>query len=309
MLMGLTGLALFGLYALGAYGGYLLLRFLWRTRPDPTVLVIGIVLSTLALGYLSYTVGTARLLAGLRSAPVARDRAPNLPGRLDRLVETMDADRPALHVGTLPEQNALTIGSGEDAVVVFDERLLRALTLDEAEAIMAHELAHLEGHDALLQTLAYSAQQTLVGLIQLVLLPVTLLVSGLARAIAWIRGRPSDWSRNPAGRLRLAIARVVVVAFALVTVIVRAYARSREFQADERAATVTGDPAALASALRTIERLSGSGHGLIGQLTTGGSERNATVFSTHPSTDRRVERLRDIAERQERERWTAIPVE
>lgn len=307
--MGLFGLVLFGAYAAAAYLGYRLLQFLWAARPEPLTLLGGLAIATVVGGYLSYKVGTVRLLAGLQATPVTAERAPRLHRRFRTLLERMDVGEPDLRVGSLPAPNALSIGSGDSGVVVFDAGLLRSLSIDEAEAILAHELAHMEGHDALLQTLAYTGLQTLVGVVLFALLPVTLLATGLARAIAWLRGRPNAWAENPVGRLRITIARAVLVAFAVVTVGVRAYARSREYAADERAAAVTGNPQALASALRTIERLSDAPEGLIAHLTTGGEDADARLFSTHPATADRIERLRDIETEQERARWTTIPVE
>ncbi|MFB6125294.1 MAG: M48 family metallopeptidase [Halanaeroarchaeum sp.] len=278
------------------------------TRPDPTVLVAGLAATTVVVGYLSYRVGTARLLAGLQAASVPRDRAPRLHASLDRLVERMDVERPDLRIGSLPAPNALSVGSGGSGVIVFDAQLLRSLSMDETETIMAHELAHLEGHDALLQTLAYAALQTVVGMLLFVLLPVTLFATGLARAIALVRGRPAAWATNPIGRLRVRLSRGVLVVFALATVAVRAHAGGREFAADERAAEVTRNPMALASALTTIDRLTGAPQGLLSQLTTGGDDAER-LLSTHPPTEKRVERLRAIADGRERERWTTIPVD
>jgi len=310
VLMALTGLALFALYALGAYLGYLALTYLWAVRPSPAELLVGLVIATVVLAYLSYRLGTIRLLAGLRAVPVPRDRAPELHTRLDSLVERMDTRRPELRVGSLPAPNVLSIGGRGNGVVVFDAALLRTLSLDEAEAILAHELAHLEGHDVLIQTLAYSALQTIVGMLLFVLLPVTLLATGVAHAIAWIRGHPAAWAETPMGRLRVRISQGVLAVSALVTLGVRSYSRSREYAADERAAEVTGNPAALASALRTIDRLAERPQGLLSRLTVGGDETEVhRLLATHPATDDRIERLSAIAEEQATTRWTTVPVE
>lgn len=309
VLMVVVGLSLLGLYAVGAYLVYLALQVVWALRPDPTTLVVSLAIGTALAAVLSYRLGTRRLLLRLQAVPVPPDRAPRLHERLDRLVERMGVEQPELRIGELPTPTALSLQTG-GGVIVFDAELLGTLSLDETEAIMAHELAHLEGRDAVVQTMAYTALQTLVGLVLLALLPVTLLVTGVARAIAWVRGRPGTWWQNPIGRLRIRLAQAIMVLFAVVTIAVRARSRRREFDADERAAQVTGNPMALASALRTIERRARAQQGLLSQLTIGGSEDEISrLFATHPETAVRIERLREIAERQSASRWTTIPVE
>lgn len=86
--------------------------------------------------------------------------------------------------------NALSIGGPRSGVIVLDRRLLTLLTMDELEGILAHELAHLERRDAFVQTLAVSAMRTLAALVFLLLLPVTLIGIGTARAVAWLAGQP-----------------------------------------------------------------------------------------------------------------------
>ena len=78
-----------------------------------------------------------------------------------------------------------------------------------------------------------------------------------------------------------------------------ALSRRREFAADDRAAAVTGDP--LARALRKIERATGGPWELLSQLYVRGEEDTCLrdLLSTHPDTDRRVERLRERARRGE----------
>ena len=161
----------------------------------------------------------------------------------------------------------------------------------------------------LVQTMAYTAFQTLVGLVLLALLPVTLLLTGLARGLAWAGGTPGGWANNPVGRVRLLFARAVMVLFAVVTVAVRARSRKREYAADERAATVTGNPLSLASALRTIDLHAQRAQGMLSQLTIGGEDEDVSrLFATHPPTDERIERLQALAARNEADRWTTIPV-
>lgn len=309
LLMTVVGLSLLGFYAALAYLALLGLRVVWAFRPDTVTLVVAIALGTVFSAYLSYRVGTLGLLSRLDAVSVPRHRAPRLHDRLDRLVEEMDVDRPEIRVGTLPTPTALSLQTRGGGVVVFDADLLRHLSPAEAEAVLAHELAHLEGNDIVIQTLAYTTLRTLVGLVLVATLPITLLVTGAARAIAWMRGQPGAWWQNPLGRARIRIAQFAMALFALVTIAIRARSRRQEFAADARAARVTGNPMALASALRTIERRARTQQGLLSQLTIGGREDDSTrLFATHPETDARIERLQAIAEEQAAGRWTQIPV-
>jgi heat shock protein HtpX len=131
---------------------------------------------------------------------------------------------------------------------VIDGSLFRLLTAAELEAIVAHELSHLKGRDSLVKTLGYSLVRTATGLVWFVFLPVALLVGGVARAVALLRDDDPVAVRR---RIRTADAMVtgmVVVCLFLLTAVVQAYSRRREYAADDRAARAT-DPLALARAL------------------------------------------------------------
>ena len=108
---------------------------------------------------------------------------------------------PAVAVARMEMPNALAVGGGR-GTIVLDGRLFRLLDGPELEGILAHELAHLESHDGLVQTLAYSLVRTAVGLVALALFPVTLLLRGVSRAAAWVGGEPTG-STGAAETLRL----------------------------------------------------------------------------------------------------------
>jgi len=192
------------------------------------------------------------MLSSLDAVEVPRERAPEIHRRLDALAAAMDVERPRLLLARMRAPNALAVGGGDPVVV--DRSLVRLLSGDEMETILAHELAHLEGRDAFVQTLGYAVLRTAAGLVSLALFPVLLSLTGTARALAWIGGRPAAWPATPTGRVRLAIERGVAVLFVALTLLVLAHSRRREFAADARAAEVTGKPVALARALRKLER-------------------------------------------------------
>jgi heat shock protein HtpX len=310
--MAAVGVALFVIYATLAAASYLLiasfLRGLTRTELLTTVvLVVGL---TLALGYLSYQYGTARMLDALDARRLPRERAPALYGRLDELADRMGVGTPTVAVARMEMPNALAVGGGRDGVVVLDGRLFRLLDAEELEGILAHELAHLENRDSLVQTLAYSLARTLVGVLTVLLLPVALLLDGLSTALGWLRGRPAAGSPG-VDLLRATVGRAVLSVLVVLTLLVRAHSRRREFAADERAAELTGRPLALARALRTIERASRPAGGLLATLYIHAEESDplTRMLSTHPPMDERVERLVEIAERHERARGRRIPID
>lgn len=309
--MGAVGAAVLALYAIAAYVSYRALALVWEIGIDlPIAAALGGL--TLAFGYLSYRFGTARLLAGLDADELPAWRAPELYRRRDRLCGGTSVDPPRLLVTRMSAPSAFAFESGEEGVIVFDRRLFGLLDADELEAVMAHELAHLESGDGLVQTVAYSAARTVVGLVAFALLPLVLLVTGAARALAWLRGRPRQRSSGPIDRLRGGVGRLLAALPIALTIALRAYARRREYAADDRAVDLTGDPAALARALRKLDRAARPGWGPFAPLYVRRTDEHPLerLFSTHPSTDDRIERLRArAADRRERRGERAIPID
>ncbi|MDS0282091.1 M48 family metallopeptidase [Haloarcula onubensis] len=292
LVLGVVGLGTLVTYLLAGVVGYRLLRVVWAQRP-PTAVVVATVLGTaLVFGVLSYWTGTTRLRRSVDAVALPRSRAPELYRRYDRLTERMRAGEPSLLVARLPVPNAFAVG-GPNGAIVVDRRLFALLSADEMETLLAHELAHFERRDALVQTLGYSLTQSLVGLVAVALFPVVVLTGGIARALALLRGKPESWSRSWLGRThRGALGAVALTGFA-VTLLVLSYSRRREWAADDRAAAVTGKPLALARALRKIERASTPDLGPLTPLYVHGTEENplSRLLSTHPPMDARVERL------------------
>lgn len=312
--MAVVGVTLLVSYFVAAYLGYLGLRWLWINRPDLPTLV-GIVVGVAVLSaYLSYRLGTSQLLAALETNRLPPNRAPGLHRRIDELAERMEVDRPALFLTRAHIPNALAIGNAKRGALVLDRSLFRLLEPAELVGIIAHELAHLERNDGLLLAIVQGLSRTVVGLVMIALVPAILALSGLARGSAWVRGHPFDRS-GPFARLRQAVVSVPVLLLVATTLLVRARSRRREFAADDRAVSVTGNPAALARALKKIERAQEPTWPFTPLSTNRESEtRLERWLSTHPSTDERIERLAERADnremRQERtEGPTRIPIE
>lgn len=295
--MALVGVSLLALYGISAVIVYEFLVAVWAARP-PLPVAVGIVLViAVVFGFLSYRFGTNRMLANLNAVELPRRRAPAVHDMVDRLVEQMDIGRPDVLVAEMAAPNALALGGTGNGALVLDSGLFQLLEADELETIIAHELAHLEGHDSLIQTLAFSTVRTVVGLLVLVLFPVLLLLGGVARGIAWIRGHPFN-PRNAVARFRYVVGQLVVLVFVGLTLVVRAHSRRREYAADDRAVEITGKPLALARALAKIKQAAEAPWGLLSPLYTHGDETGTLtrMLSTHPPIEERIERLRQQAE-------------
>ena len=297
-----VGLTLLAGYVGAGAGVYLLLRSLLTPPPDLLEALAAIAVVPVVGAYASYRFGTRQLLAGLEAKAVGPRELPRFFRRLESLTERMDAGRPEVYVARLGAPNALALGGVRSGRLVVDVSLFRLLEPAELEAIVAHELAHLESNDALVQTVAYSALRTVVGLLMLPLLPVLLVAVGVARASAWIRGRPQEWSRSPVLAVYLWLSLGVTVLSLAVTVLIRAHSRRREYAADDRAVEVTENPMALASGLRKIQRATNADRSLLSTLFVDGDEEGTLtrLLSTHPPMDDRIDRLLETEEPRDR---------
>lgn len=290
--MALVGVVVFAGYAAAAATALWVLADFLHADVSPLSVLFAVVAATLLTGFASYRFGTARVLSELDARALTPETSPELHRRLDALTERMAVGSPTVYVARMPLPNAISLGGPVNGAVVFDRTLFDILDADEFEGVLAHELAHLENRDSLVQSIAYSVARTVVVLVVVVFLPVTLLVAGANALGAWVRGRPFEPTD---GGLRRRLGLLVVVVFVALTLLVRAHSRGREFAADERAAAVTGNPLGLASALRKIERASDRASGVLGPLYVRTDEETEHWLSTHPSMDDRIENLQRLA--------------
>jgi heat shock protein HtpX len=226
-----------------------------------------------------------------RAREVTAAEAPGLHGLVREL--TMRASLPMPRVYLIPEDapNAFATGRNpQHAAVAVTEGLMRLLDRDELAGVLAHELGHVKNRDTLVMTVA----ATIAG-------AVSMLASIAHWGMIFGGGRSSEngeeGAHPAAGLLGVILAPIAAM------LIQMAISRSREFVADETGARVSGNPLALANALLKIEAWSrqvpmtagtpATAHlFIINPLTGGGLLR---LFSTHPSTEQRVERLRAMA--------------
>ena len=231
------------------------------------------------------------VLAWYRARIVDEFEAPELYAIVRGLTQQTDLPMPRIAIIPTEVPNAFATGRNPNhAVVAVTQGLLRILNRDELEGVIAHELSHIKNRDILIQTIA----ATMAGAIMY-----------LAYWARWIAifggygGRDRDEGGNIIGALLIAI--LAPIAAALIQA---AISRSREFLADETGAKISGKPWALASALEKIEYAvsrrplrdgnPATAHMFIVNPFRGMSV--ATLFSTHPPTEKRIERLRKIAQ-------------
>jgi heat shock protein HtpX len=210
---------------------------------------------------------------------------------VDRLCQQADLPKPDVAVADTKMPNAFAAGrSQKHSTVCVTEGLLRTLDEEELEGVMAHELAHVKNRDVMVMTIA-SFLSTLAFMVV---------------RWGWLFG--GGRNRQGGGGVVVAIL-VSLVVWVVSFLLVRALSRYREYAADRGAAAITGRPSALASALLKI---SGRMDDVPDRDLREQSEMNAffviplrsgvvgRLFSTHPPTEKRVDRLRDLEGEMER---------
>jgi heat shock protein HtpX len=221
------------------------------------------------------------------AVPVTEAQFPELYRIVRGLADRASIPMPRLYVSPSPQPNAFATGRNpEHAAVAVTQGILPILTPRELEGVLAHELSHVQNRDILISSVAATIGAVITWIAHLAFfLP--------------LGGSDDDEGGNPlAGLLMLILAPIAAM------LIQMAISRSREFGADSTGARLSGDPLALASALRKIEAYSrgappattnpSTAHLFISNPFKGGAGI-ASMFSTHPSTADRVERLERMA--------------
>ncbi len=237
----------------------------------------------------SYWFSDALVLRMYDAREVDARSAPEFYGIVHELVQRAGMPMPRVYLIDEAAPNAFATGRGpRHAAVAATSGLLGALDARGLRAVMAHELSHVRHRDILISTVG----ATMAGAI-----------AALANFALLFGSRDSEGrGANPIAAIALAV--LAPLAAGLIQM---AISRAREFEADRGAAELTGDPVALAAALRRIEALAQHGAPfaiaeehpataqmmIVNPLLGGGIAR---LFSTHPSTDERVAALTRLAQ-------------
>src|ERR1700723_3265879 len=239
------------------------------------------------MNFVSYFFSDKIALAMYRAQPVTREQLPRVYNIVERLSQKVGLPMPKVYVIPTDSPNAFATGRNPNhASVAVTQGILGLLNDDELEGVIAHELGHVRNRDILISSIA----ATLAGAI-----------TYLASIAKWgmifggMRGERDD--RGGGGGIA-AIAMIFLAPFAPMLIQLAVWP-SREYGAGDTGAHWTGNPYALASALAKIENYSqqrpliaspSTAHLFIIQPFLGGISFG-NLFSTHPPTAKRIERL------------------
>lgn len=236
-------------------------------------------------------------LFAMKGRVVSAEEAPALHGTVDRLCALADVRKPRVAISDMDLPNAFATGrNAKHAVVCVTTGLTRRLDEPELEAVLAHELSHVAHRDVAVMTIA-----SFLGL------AAGLVVRFGYYAAIFSGGRSSRRRDNGGAGVLLVVVVVSAVVYALSFLLTRALSRYRELSADRAAAVLTGRPSTLAAALVKVS-------GEMGQIPTrdlrAAEPLNAffftpalsaglslsSLFSSHPSLERRLEQLARLEE-------------
>jgi heat shock protein HtpX len=238
------------------------------------------------MNFVAYWSSDKIALARYRAKEVTREQAPRIYEMVERLAVRGQLPMPRVYIIPSPTPNAFATGRDpQHAAVAVTEGALELLNEHELAGVIGHELSHVKNRDILISSIA----ATLAG-------AITMLAMWARFAAIFGGGQGSD--RRGGGLELLVMAIVAPIAAMLIQM---GISRSREFMADAGGARFAGDPSGLANALvkldewatrRPMNASPNSAHMFIVNPLRGGGV--AKLFSTHPPTEERVKKLREM---------------
>ena len=214
--------------------------------------------------------------------------SPYLYNMVAELAQRAQLPMPRVYIIDEAQPNAFATGRNpENAAVAATTGIIQMLSARELRGVMAHELAHVKNRDILISTISATVSGA---------------ISALAQFGMFFGGGRDSEGRPANPVLSIAVAILAPIAAMLIQM---AISRTREFGADREGAAISGDPESLASALAKIDAYArgipmptAEAHPETGQMMimnplSGGGLRG--LFSTHPATEERIARLRELA--------------
>jgi heat shock protein HtpX len=281
----LTGLLMLIGYAIGLYFG------------DPlSFMLLGLALAGV-VNFVSYYWSDSIVVKMSRAKIIQQSDNPTLFAVVQRVAQKAQIPMPRVGIVESPQPNAFATGRGPNkAVVVATSGILHTLTTNELEAVIGHEIGHVVHRDVLTSSVA----ATIAGVISY--------IGNIALYSMMFGGGGNN--RQGGNPLALVLAIILVPLGA--TFVQLGISRGLEYNADEYGAKLTQNPGALASALEKISARVQTRGMSSGGPNSAGSPSPATaslwivnpfrgssmleLFSTHPSMQHRIERLRKIGQ-------------
>ena len=213
--------------------------------------------------------------------------APDLYRMVDELRQRAGLPMPVVAIAPSPQPNAFATGRNHGkAVVCVTAGLMKMMDRKQLEGVIAHELAHIKHYHMLVSTMA-ATMAAAIGI--------------LASVAKWgaILGGGRDSQRNPIAMIAMAI-----IAPLMAMIVQMGISRVNEFQADRTGAIIAGTPDGLASALQRLESAAhqipmdvnpaAAGLAIVNPLSGVRGQAFSNLFRTHPPTEQRVARLREL---------------
>ncbi|PQL24814.1 zinc metalloprotease HtpX [Veillonella tobetsuensis] len=245
------------------------------------------ILST-GMSFASYWYSDKIVLAQYNAQEVTAQSNPKLYGMVEKLAQNGKLPMPKIYIIPSDVPNAFATGRNpEHAAVAVTAGIQRLLTDDELAGVLGHELTHVKNRDTLISTIA-----AIIGGA----------ISTIAQFGMFFGGRSDDRDNNANPLLLIGM---VILAPLVAAIIQMSISRTREYLADEGGAMLSKNPLGLASALAKIEEYSKYGtlpnannataHMFIINPMMGIGASLSNLFSTHPSTQDRIARLKKLS--------------
>ncbi|MFM7755799.1 MAG: M48 family metalloprotease [Actinomycetota bacterium] len=258
-------------------------------------IMIGLAIALVMVGG-SYWFSDRLALRSAKAQIVTESDAPEFYAMVRSLAERANMPMPRVGISPAEQPNAFATGRGpRNAVVCATQGLLRSMPADEVEGVMAHELMHVRNRDILIGSVAAAIATAISAIAQM----------AYFAALFGGGGRDDEDRPNP-----IAVLLISMLAPLAASLIQMAVSRNREFEADRSAAQLLGSGESLARALERIEVLAARSPMNVAPAQAQAYIHNplaeyrrrphsgvnmARLFSTHPSTDERIRRLRAMA--------------
>jgi heat shock protein HtpX len=245
----------------------------------------------LAINFGSYWFSDKIVLAMYHAKEITREQNPTIFEIVQDLTTRASLPMPRIYMIDSDQPNAFATGRDpQHAAVAVTNGIMQLMPKNEIRGVIAHELSHVKHRDILISSIA----ATIAGAITM--------LANMAQWAMIFGGFGGRGSRDDEGSNPIAALVMIIVAPIAAMMVQMAISRSREYDADKGGAEMSGDPMALANALRRLETAKeeipmkatpATAHMFIINPLSGKSFKN--MFSTHPPIEDRIARLEEMA--------------